>query len=322
MEPISLGAAAIMGGSALLGQGATAYAQGRMNKKTRQWNEKMYAMQRGHALEDWNMQNKYNAPAQQMQRLKEAGLNPNMVYGKGTIDNQTGQVRSTDVKGWQPNAPKIDLTGVGSILSQYADIKLKDAQTNNLQKVAEVTVEEKMLKRAQALKIAKDTDEKTFDLMFKQSMYEYNLDMAQERLRNVRADTSQKLGSNERAWQVHTAMLAPNLNEKLANIAYINAKTANTKFERQILEANAQKIKQESHIFGTTGRQQIELNNLIQQEKYQNMILTGEKILTEQFRRELEDKKFTQEQINSILQILVPNKPSTSTKNVNINRNY
>ena len=32
----------------------------------------------------WNMQNKYNTPLAQMQRFKDAGLNPNLIYGKGT----------------------------------------------------------------------------------------------------------------------------------------------------------------------------------------------------------------------------------------------
>lgn len=35
-------------------------------------------------IEFWNMQNQYNTPKQQMQRFKEAGLNPNLIYGKGT----------------------------------------------------------------------------------------------------------------------------------------------------------------------------------------------------------------------------------------------
>lgn len=32
----------------------------------------------------WNLNNEYNTPAQQMQRLKDAGLNPALVYGTGS----------------------------------------------------------------------------------------------------------------------------------------------------------------------------------------------------------------------------------------------
>lgn len=38
-------------------------------------------------LEQWNRQNAYNTPLAQMQRFKEAGLNPNLIYGQGSNGN-------------------------------------------------------------------------------------------------------------------------------------------------------------------------------------------------------------------------------------------
>ena len=35
-------------------------------------------------LEMWNLQNEYNSPSAQMERFKEAGLNPNLIYGPGS----------------------------------------------------------------------------------------------------------------------------------------------------------------------------------------------------------------------------------------------
>ena len=44
-------------------------------------------------LEMWNRGNAYNAPEAQMERLKKAGLNPNLVYGSGSVSgNTTGQL--------------------------------------------------------------------------------------------------------------------------------------------------------------------------------------------------------------------------------------
>lgn len=43
--------------------------------------------QYGHQLDMWQKMNEYNAPAMQMKRFKEAGLNPNLIYGKGTAGN-------------------------------------------------------------------------------------------------------------------------------------------------------------------------------------------------------------------------------------------
>ena len=76
-------------------------------------------------LKMWNLQNAYNSPAQQMQRLKDAGLNPNLVYGNGSVGNTAGNLP-------QYNAPTLDysatdvIQSAGSTLSQFV----------NLQKVA------------------------------------------------------------------------------------------------------------------------------------------------------------------------------------------
>lgn len=45
-------------------------------QKTRDWQEKM-----------WNLNNEYNTPLAQVNRLQDAGLNPNLVYGNGTMQN-------------------------------------------------------------------------------------------------------------------------------------------------------------------------------------------------------------------------------------------
>lgn len=40
-------------------------------------------------LEQWNRQNEYNSPKAQMQRYKDAGLNPNLIYSQGSNGNAT-----------------------------------------------------------------------------------------------------------------------------------------------------------------------------------------------------------------------------------------
>ena len=40
----------------------------------------------------WNMQNEYDTPQQQMSRLQQAGLNPNLVYGGNTVGNTSSSV--------------------------------------------------------------------------------------------------------------------------------------------------------------------------------------------------------------------------------------
>lgn len=121
-------------------------------KRAKRLQEHDYAMQdRGHQydqemaqyaynqeLNAWNLSNQYNTPKSQMERLKEAGLNPNLVYGKG-IEN----VGKSTLPGY--DAPTADFSGVRSglpsqttgqmlsgALSQYLDLKTKAANIDSI----------------------------------------------------------------------------------------------------------------------------------------------------------------------------------------------
>lgn len=72
-------------------------------------------------LEMWKLQNKYNAPGAQMQRLQEAGLNPHLMYGKGTVGNAQGmpQMQQTPYV-----SPRMDYSGRQSITGSMAQAGL------------------------------------------------------------------------------------------------------------------------------------------------------------------------------------------------------
>jgi len=76
----------------------------------------------------WNMDNLYNSPEQQMQRLKAAGLNPNLVYGKGATATSKGPPSTPQQANWQGQNPMERLNTIGA----FQDIKLKQAQLGNI----------------------------------------------------------------------------------------------------------------------------------------------------------------------------------------------
>jgi len=102
----------------------------RMADKTFGQNMKMAEYQYSKDLEMWNKGNLYNSPQAQMERLKSAGLNPNLVYGTGAVGNTTAQLPKF-------NAPSADYTHVPpiqlpNIISAYQDFTVKNAQIDNL----------------------------------------------------------------------------------------------------------------------------------------------------------------------------------------------
>lgn len=81
--PWKLAAAAVSGGLGLADTAVNNY----YNKKAAK-----QAYERDIAF--WKMQNEYNTPANQMARLKEAGLNPNLIYGNITPGNSSSSVHA------------------------------------------------------------------------------------------------------------------------------------------------------------------------------------------------------------------------------------
>lgn len=212
--PAPLLAAGIIAGAQLAGQGINALSQSSMNKKTRKWNEKMYRIQREDALSDYHMQNLYNHPSSQMARLREAGLNPNLVYGNGA-DAQGGVVRSTNVESWNPSAPQVDLgRAAGESLSAYYDVQTHQAQIDNLRVQNSVLEQEKLLKAAQTLGIIASTKGQETDNYVKDAIKDYTiansklgLDKSKAEVEGIMAETQLKITENE----TKKMMQAPNL---------------------------------------------------------------------------------------------------------------
>lgn len=82
-------------------------AQKEENEKTRQynqmlakqqnaWNVEQYEREQRDYLNNWNLQNQYDAPSAQMERLKAAGLNPNLALGSMT---DSGSISTSSAAG-------------------------------------------------------------------------------------------------------------------------------------------------------------------------------------------------------------------------------
>jgi len=148
----------ILPGASILSDGINAVVDGINTRASRRWSEKMNAWQRGDALADYHMQNAYNSPASQMERLKAAGLNPNLVYGNGAQASNAAPVRSASA----PSSPvtKTNINAQGAI-SQYLNAQQMKLQNDNLKAQNTVLIE-------QAKNIAADTAGKTFGANLKE----------------------------------------------------------------------------------------------------------------------------------------------------------
>lgn len=189
-------------------QAANMVMQGSMNKKQMQFSKDMYAQQRKDALADWTMQNEYNSPQSQMQRLRDANLNPNLVYGNGADAKAVGPVRQSSVESWKPTAPQLDINSLGNTMSQYADLKVKEATADNLKAQNSVILQDAILKAAQTASTVQGTEKSKFDLSQGQRLADISFEAAKAALRKTDADTVFTINQDERAAAQNSANLA------------------------------------------------------------------------------------------------------------------
>lgn len=84
------------------------------------------------AMQSWQMANDYNHPVNQMKRLEAAGLNPNLVYGSGSVAGNTTSAPAL-VGGQYSNSTQSFLKGLAApleLLQGSANLANTKAQTN------------------------------------------------------------------------------------------------------------------------------------------------------------------------------------------------
>ena len=167
-------------------------AQRSAEDRQRAWNEKMYEKQYQDNIKLWQMQNEYNDPSAQMERLQKAGLNPNLVYGKGAGGNSAGVPTGADVKSLDTKAP--NWQGLAQALSVAHDIRLKKAQADNVEQNTVNAASDDLFKWYQETGLFKDRGKKRFrvpsfrtDKMPDGSSYKLRLEQtAAQRLENAK----------------------------------------------------------------------------------------------------------------------------------------
>lgn len=116
--PIGAALSAIGG---LVGGLASAGANLYMNKRNNQANAAQARLQNQWNIEQWNRENEYNLPVNQVQRMKDAGINPGLYYGQNQMMNEAAASPEMTSAAGQLRAGYIDpmmLANIGLINAQ------------------------------------------------------------------------------------------------------------------------------------------------------------------------------------------------------------
>lgn len=101
----------------------------------------MWNAQNEHNMKLWNLQNEYNLPANQMQRLQDAGLNPALIYGNAAAGGQAAAIRSAETPKYQAPRANFNYTPLRApdVLSAYQNFEMRQAQIDNLKAQEDLT---------------------------------------------------------------------------------------------------------------------------------------------------------------------------------------
>lgn len=110
-------------------------AQKEENQKNREYNLMLAQQQNQWNQEQWERENEYNTPVNQIGRLKQAGLNPDLAYGSGVAQSLASS--SPQMTSGAPSTP-VDMSPLGQKLTlgqaiqQSLANELTQAQIDNI----------------------------------------------------------------------------------------------------------------------------------------------------------------------------------------------
>lgn len=89
----------------------------------------------------WNRQNEYNLPSNMMQRLRDAGLNPNLLASSGSAGGTAASIQGASSPKYQQVRANYSATPIPmpDVLGLYNAIRSTDAQVDNVRAQTELT---------------------------------------------------------------------------------------------------------------------------------------------------------------------------------------
>lgn len=187
----------------------------------------------------WNEKNAYDSPIQQMARLKEAGLNPNLVYG--SIGNMSGQAPTPAMP--TQEAPHSERSDYGFIaqsanaaMQSYLQQKQIDSQVE-LNKSQQTAIESNnMLNKARAAEALSRSAKTKQEFEQSSALWSNTVAAANLALKNSQTDYDRKQ-QDLQDWPLRRAQMNASIELMRANknLSYKNAE----KISQDILESAA-----------------------------------------------------------------------------------
>lgn len=209
-----------------------------------QWNLDQWNREKNWGMTQWGMQNQYNSPQAQMQRLKDAGLNPHLIYGKGSsAPNTADQPHTPDVKGYTRAEAANSVRGMDAFRDMVS-FRHTAAQTDNVKQSTALSQQEELLKAVQTANAAIQGDHSKLNLHIAKELEQTSIQAAQTNLEKLQHQTNKAEAETKFAIKSAPIRIQKLLEE--ANNARLNGdltrlKILESAWERELNKANLTK---------------------------------------------------------------------------------
>lgn len=228
-------------------------------------NLRQYNRQRKDALDDWHRQNQYNSPVQQMARLKEAGLNPALMYGKSGGTGQAESVRGSE----RVQSERPDIKGGMA----YAELELMKSQLLMNESTAALNNLKGATEAKQTALVQQQTAKTESEAQSAAATAEIAKELVNASLQAQLADVDQKKAATGKTL-VDTKKSAAEIGSIKASTEGTKASTEKTKAETQRLTATQQSFIKQEEAKVAQLRESIKFTRLQQDSEYAKRIGT------------------------------------------------
>lgn len=249
-------------------------SQNRQIQKTNEFNKQfaldMYNLNRRDTLADWNRINEYNSPQAQIQRFKDAGLSPHLIYGQMT----NAPVIKT------PDAPKFEAMvkkpipigdSINNALSTYISTRQFQADMDlTAQNLKTKALNDEYIK-ANTLKVLQDTDIKKAGEQRMQELFPATLGKALADMEYA----NERWEAQDLQNEFNKKSFNTKLDSLITNLAKTKESITKSEIERKYLGQQIKLLEQKNDWYGLSEGQKIETGRILQEKLIKNIALMG-----------------------------------------------
>lgn len=184
-----------------------------------------------------------------MKRYKDAGLNPNLIYGNA------GNMASASVDMGSRPVPEVD---PGKGIAAYQNFLMKQMDMDKTRELIETQNEQQRLINESVLNMRQKTKNLGLDYFQKDSLFPGQLEMQKEKIRGQQTANMLSLQKHE----INELMKQPNLTKLLEEVNMIRARKSLIPFQKDLLIAQAKNVNSSTALNEVRKLSQVQQNSI------------------------------------------------------------